>query len=356
MILANPIPQSPASDSNQVLPTFRSSVVARIAGMPVATLRIWEQRHQAVRPITAASGHRLYSSADIERATLLRQLTAQGHAIGLLAALETEHLRQMMTVSQRPITADINGAAQPSYLNVVVVGQGLALRLKRLIEQQPAKIALRVVAVFDTLPEAALAAKSPAEPTVDLLLWRAGSLQRGAHEELRVTKDAWQATAAAVIYRFSNSAGRTEFIDAGIEIVAEPAEDDSLGRWLASLPQVQALQEKTAAKSALSNAESFAKQTVLPPRFDDAALNQFAGLSTEVACECPSHLAELLMQVSCFEKYSGDCANRNAADAQLHAYLQEVAGTARMLFEKALERVAIAEGLPLPPRIELERT
>ena len=34
--------------------------------------------------------------------------------------------------------------------------------------------------------------------------------------------------------------------------------------------------------------------------------------------------------------------------AQLHAYLQQVAGTARMLFEKALERVAIAEGLPLP--------
>ena len=66
------------------------------------------------------------------------------------------------------------------------------------------------------------------------------------------------------------------------------------------------------------------------------------------ACECPSHLADLLLQVSYFEKYSSDCANRSAADAQLHAYLQQVAGTARMLFEKALEQVAIAEGLPLP--------
>jgi hypothetical protein len=59
-------------------------------------------------------------------------------------------------------------------------------------------------------------------------------------------------------------------------------------------------------------------------------------------------LAQLLLQVSYFEKYSGECANRSSADAQLHAYLQQVAGTARMLFEKALERVAIAEGLPLP--------
>jgi len=29
--------------------------------------------------------------------------------------------------------------------------------------------------------------------------------------------------------------------------------------------------------------------------------------------------------------------------------LQHVAGSARMLFEKALEQVANAEGLPLPP-------
>jgi hypothetical protein len=91
------------------------------------------------------------------------------------------------------------------------------------------------------------------------------------------------------------------------------------------------------------------EQPVSPPLFDDAALTQFAGLSTTVACECPSHLAELLLQVSSFEKYSSECANRSAADTRLHAYLQHVAGSARMLFEKALEQVAIAEGLPLPP-------
>jgi hypothetical protein len=59
----------------------------------------------------------------------------------------------------------------------------------------------------------------------------------------------------------------------------------------------------------------------------------------------------LLLQISNFETYSGDCANRSEADAQLHAYLQRVAGTARMLFETALEHVAIAEGLPLTPAV-----
>ena len=58
-----------------------------MANMPVATLRIWEQRYQAVHPATAASGHRLYSPADVQRVLMLRQLTEQGHAIGTLAVV-----------------------------------------------------------------------------------------------------------------------------------------------------------------------------------------------------------------------------------------------------------------------------
>jgi hypothetical protein len=87
---------------------------------------------------------------------------------------------------------------------------------------------------------------------------------------------------------------------------------------------------------------------VSPPRFADGALTDFAGLSSGIACECPSHLAGLIQQITHFENYSAGCANRSAADAQMHIYLQRVAGTARMLFETALERVAVAEGLPLP--------
>ena len=54
------------------------------------------------------------------------------------------------------------------------------------------------------------------------------------------------------------------------------------------------------------------------------------------------------MQLSHFEAYSEDCQHRSPADAALHAYLKRVAGTARALFESALERVAIEEGLMLP--------
>jgi len=313
--------------SKPALPTFRTGAVARMAGMPVATLRIWEQRYQAASPTTAESGHRLYLAADVERVVLLRRLTEQGHAIRLLAALETTQLHEMMHPPEAP---------RQTTLRAVVVGQALAGRLKRLCDRQPWAPALQTVAAFDTLAEATQAADNSARPAVDLLLWQSASLQPGARHELRVAQDVWRARAAAVVYRYSSAEGRAELTGSGVAMLHEPADDDSLGQWLASFQVTNAPAGKT-------------DPTISSPRFDDAALTEFAGLSSAVACECPSHLAQLLLQVSNFETYTGECANRSAADAKLHAYLRQVAGAARMLFETALEHVAIAEGLPLPP-------
>ena len=336
MTFSEPAFQPPAPQTNQAQPTFRTGAVARMAGMPVATLRIWEQRYQAASPTTAASGHRLYVAADVERVVLLRRLTEQGHAIRLLAALETTQLHEMMRAPEVARPSNQLEAPRQTTLKAVVVGQALARRLKRLCDRQPWAPALQIVAAFDTLAEATQAAENSAKPAVDLLLWQTASLQPGARHELRVAQDVWRAPAAAVVYRYSSAEGRAELTGSGVAMLHEPADDDSLGQWLASFQVTNQLAGKT-------------DQAISPPRFDDAALTEFAGLSSAVACECPSHLAQLLLQVSNFETYSGECANRSAADAKLHAYLQQVAGAARMLFETALEHVAIAEGLPLPP-------
>jgi len=332
---------------------FRSGTVARIVGMPVATLRIWEQRYQAVRPTTAATGHRLYSEADIERVTLLRRLTEQGHAIGLLAALEIEQIRELMHAST--VASSTHGSDAPSQqaaVRIVVVGQALAQRLQRSVDRQPEGLALHWVGVFDSLADAAQAAERSAEPGVDLLLWRAANLQPGVRHELHNAQEAWRAHAAAVVYRYSSAAGRAELTSTGAALFYEPADDEALVHWLASFKR-SATPTGNAASApdlAQSGAIDLEEQLVSAPRFADLALTEFAGLSSAMACECPSHLAELLLQISNFEAYSGDCANQNAADAQLHAYLQRVAGVARMLFETALERVAVAEGLPMPDR------
>ena len=89
---------------------------------------------------------------------------------------------------------------------------------------------------------------------------------------------------------------------------------------------------------------------LIPPRkYDEATLTRVAGISSAVLCECPRHVAELIAQLASFEQYSQECLNNGTDDARLHAYLSAVSGSARALFEQALERVAAHEGIDLTP-------
>ncbi len=332
-------------------PAFRSGAVARLANMPVATLRIWEQRYEAVRPTTAASGHRLYSPADVQRVLLLRQLTEQGHAIGSIAALDSVQLQQVAQQASLASDSKAKGArrgpAQASgALRLVVVGPTLAARLQRATVGRHLPHPAHRIVVFESLSEAARASTGAA---ADLLLWHAPELRPEIPPELRAAQQACRAARAAVVYRFGGSAAIRALAAADVATLREPADDESLGVWLGSMQAGLSHRAEQGLEAPVTEAPqpTTASRKVPPRRYDDAALTAIAGLSPTLACECPRHVAELLMQLSSFEAYSAGCVNQDAADADLHAYLQQVAGASRALFEAALERVARHEGLPL---------
>ncbi|MEO8937131.1 MAG: MerR family transcriptional regulator [Burkholderiaceae bacterium] len=328
-------------------PTFRSGAVARMAHMPVSTLRIWEQRYRAVGPATTPSGHRLYSAADVQRVLLLRQLAGEGHAIGAIAALDVAQLQQLTgTPAAHAAGERIQSARRTAVLRVTVVGRALALRLQRPVVVGRLAHRWQVAAVFESLTDASHAATGA---EADLLLWQAPGLQVSALPELKAAREAWRARHVAVAYRFAGAGTSDAFAGTGATVVSEPADDGALGAWLASLESASMVSgDVRGDRSAPHDTPDPAPADVAPRRFDDAALTAFAGLSTTIACECPRHVAELLMQLSNFETYSADCANRSPVDAALHAYLKRVAGVSRALFETALERVARHEGLRLP--------
>jgi hypothetical protein len=88
--------------------------------------------------------------------------------------------------------------------------------------------------------------------------------------------------------------------------------------------------------------------THIPPRqFSDAVLQRVANIPSQVLCECPRHVAELIGQLGRFEDYSRDCLNESPKDAELHQQLNTMAASARALFEKALHMVATHEGISL---------
>jgi pimeloyl-ACP methyl ester carboxylesterase len=86
----------------------------------------------------------------------------------------------------------------------------------------------------------------------------------------------------------------------------------------------------------------------IPDRqFSDAVLQRVANIPSQVLCECPRHVAELIGLLARFEDYSRDCQSLNINDAQLHAHLNRMAATARAMFEQGLQMVASHEGISL---------
>jgi DNA-binding transcriptional MerR regulator len=59
-------------------PVFSIGAVARVLGIPVTTLRTWEDRYGVVVPERSAGGHRLYSRQQLERLRFLRDRMSAG--------------------------------------------------------------------------------------------------------------------------------------------------------------------------------------------------------------------------------------------------------------------------------------
>lgn len=319
---------------------FRSGAVARMLGMPVATLRVWERRYAVCSPELTPSGQRLYSAADIERLALLKRLTDAGHAIGRLAGLDRAQLQAAASTHANTLAAAVPAAPpppMPEAVHVVVIGPALGTRLQRPAVQRASGRALHLLGTFEQADAVGpFALETP--PDLLLLAWPTLTLERW---------HAWRAGLAqqtpallnvpcAVFYGFAATADCDALRRQGVALLRSPQDDDTLGRWLgqqrARLPH-----DATAAPA-------------LPPprRWSDAALVDIAGLSSTVACECPRHIAELLIQLSHFEAYSAECEHRSPADAALHHHLWLVTAQARASFEAALEHVARHEGLLLP--------
>lgn len=74
-------------------------MVARLTGLSPYVLRIWEQRYGAVEPQRTATNRRLYSSEDVERLSLLREVTQAGYNIGQVATLPADKLRELAAAS-----------------------------------------------------------------------------------------------------------------------------------------------------------------------------------------------------------------------------------------------------------------
>lgn len=300
---------------------YRAGTAARMAGLPVETLRVWERRYQISDTQRSTHGQRLYSAEQVERLALLKQLVDQGHGIGLLASLSRQQLGSLFeqhnpgqsSLSAVPIRTVVVGASLPRRLVALgadAIGLDLRVRCATLAELDQQEVGDDA--------EVLIIEKAELDDTV---------LPR--IEALRGRIPA----AILVLYRFSSGATIRALRNAGCLVARLPAD---LGELL-PLCRLAMQGERLPL--------SHTPPPVPAPRYGDETLSMLAQTSGRLACECPRHLAEVLMTVGSFERYSAQCAVRSPEDAELHATLQRSAGQARALLEDALERLALAEGI-----------
>lgn len=304
---------------------YRSGVAARLAGLPVETLRVWERRYGISDTDRSAHGQRLYSDTQVRRLRLMKQLVDQGHPIGALAQLPLEEL---LASAVLPLT---RSPSQP--VRVALVGQALVPRLAGGAREL---FALDIVARAAQLDGAAT---ELAGATADVVLIEMSELADSAVPAIAALRQQFGA-AAVVLYRFCASATIRQLRAQGCLVARAPTD----AAEIVLLCQA-ALAARTVQTVPVAGPRSGAPA---PRRFDDQALATLAAASNSIYCECPRHLSEILLMLNSFERYSEQCASRTPADALLHEELNHAAGSARMLLESALERLARAEGLPLP--------
>ena len=320
--------------------SYRIGAVSQTTGIPVSTLRIWEKRYRAFSPIKSPGNHRIFNESDISKALLLKQLSQQGHAISSIAGMNVDQLRRIGNQSIHPkALLQKNNRDENTVTFVAVVGQSMANRIeskqfKRLIQDNP----LKVSHVFQNI-EDTLSIDIPSQPSV--LLVKVNSLQPQLQNTLQELKKKHVFEQTIVVYNFATEAMVQALKWAGIVVRREPIADTELADLLQSVLFVDS-----------TRAQEFGTggSIITARKFSETTLSRVASISTNVLCECPRHVAELISQLASFEEYSQECLNKSPEDAHLHSYLQSISGSARCLFENALEKIATHEGIDLSER------
>lgn len=319
--------------SASTAPLFRIGAVSKTTGIPVSTLRVWETRYGAFSPVKTEGKQRLFEEHDVSKAILLKQLSGDGHAISAIANLDLDQLRRMSNLQN---SGHHKLSANGDPLTLAVVGLGLANRIET--KKFAAGLKQNRIKVTDVLVDLAAATTADLSEQSQVLLIKVNTLQTTVHSAIQALIQKHRFAQTIVIYNFAPEAVVQAMKFSGLIVRREPISDSELAELIQSVLFVDQ-----------ARAQEFGTSgTVISSRkYSDETLARVAGISTNVLCECPRHVAELISQLASFEEYSQECLNKNADDAHLHAYLRSISGSARSLFENALEKIAQHEGIQL---------
>ena len=307
---------------------YRIATVSNLTGIPVQTIRVWEARHTAVQPARDAGNVRLYRRSDIERLSLIKAAVDAGHAISTVAPLTDRQIKARF--QDAPARASKSRDAR---CRVLVCGTALASVLKaawhtRSDVRVKSTTAELPVADFDSLP------------SVDAVIVDAPVVGNALPAMLRQLRAAIKAPVIIVVYGLGNRQALARLDAANIIALTAPIDPAQLAR-ICQLGLAIDPAPPTAFSQMLMHSAA-------PRRYADGFLQQLSQMPSQVQCECPNHLADLLTKLNAFERYSLECESTNVKDAAMHAMMYSASGHCREFLEEVLRRLMAHEGIAEP--------
>ena len=309
--------------------------VAKLTGLTDHTIRVWERRYEAVVAQRAANGRRVYTPSDVEKLGLLKRLTDQGLSIGQIAGYSIAELRE-----RAQSVSDFQSTPVPERVRVAILGDFLPNQFAACGRD----LAPVELVVADTNREHFMA--DIARQPIDVVVLESPVLDNDVTAGLLECMDQAGARRGVIVYSFGRVRDIDSARDSRIVVLRAPVDVEEVCAAIlrAYTPSVPARATEAPVLDDAADGWDFSGP-VAPRRFTNMQLTKLAQASTAIDCECPHHLAQLVGDLTAFEVYSANCANRDEEDAALHRYLHRTTAQARALVEAALERVADAEGI-----------
>lgn len=324
--------ERPSAQQGEIDGGFRIAAVSSMTGIPVPTIRMWERRYGVVTPARSAGNGRLYSQADVDRLALLRAAVAAGHAIGTVALLSSEDIRARLSEPTRRATV-IEGPCR-----IWAAGAHLPRLLEHAWKERDD---VTLAAALGPLADGG-AESATVEGVCDVLVVEAPVLDGDGLRRLRLLRGRVRPRLVVVVHGFSTRAVLARLDGEGVIAIASPCDPAHLARLCLLGATAQVIPQ--------GGIERWLLRPASPRRYDDAYLAALGQRPTTVRCECPNHIADLLMRLHAFEQYSLSCERESSQDAALHALLYSAAAQSRELIEHALGRLLEYEGVEGPPR------
>ncbi|MDJ0760613.1 MAG: MerR family transcriptional regulator [Woeseiaceae bacterium] len=318
--------------------SYGIGAVSKMTGLTDHTIRVWERRYSAIVADRSDTGRRLYSKDDVEKLALLKRLTDQGIGISQIAGHSLSELRE-----RARNMGEIGAGTPPEEIRVAVLGDFLPVQF---LEHNRQITPLNIVATDNDATRFGI---DIGHQSLDYIIVECPVLDQPAIQRLTEYVRVSGARAAMALYKFGTSQDVDRAKDLGIIVVRSPADVDQLRSLLmrAASENVTIAPRNEETEIDGGGAEWPATGEIPARHYTQQQLARLSKITSAIDCECPHHLASLVTDLTAFEIYSSQCANRNEEDAALHRYLHYTTAQARATIETALKKVVEFEKLDI---------